>query len=67
MLFINANIYRSGKFVPGDLWVVDGKITDVPQKNAQVVDVAGNYLVPGFIDLQINGAFGCDFPKIPKV
>lgn len=31
----------------------------------EVLDGGGNYLVPGFIDLQINGGFGADFTADP--
>lgn len=31
----------------------------------EVLDGGGNYLVPGFVDLQINGGFGADFTADP--
>ena len=33
---------------------------------AQKIDIEGNYLVPGFIDLQVNGGFGEDFSANPN-
>lgn len=33
---------------------------------AEVVDAHGRFLVPGFIDLQVNGGFGYDFTTAPE-
>lgn len=47
-----------------DLFVEDGMITAIrPQAHAmdeKVVDLEGNYLAPGFIDLHVHGAMGRD-------
>ena len=47
-----------------DLVVRDGKIAEVRvranQPGERVVDLAGNYLAPGFVDLHIHGAIGRD-------
>lgn len=63
--FINAKIFRNGHFTEGDLWVENGRVSYAPHKQPEIIDVEGNYLVPGFIDLQINGSFGVDFTSNP--
>lgn len=49
----------------GTLLVENGRIAQIgtitPPKEANIIDAEGNYLAPGFIDLQLNGAFGYDF------
>ncbi|MFJ9147068.1 N-acetylglucosamine-6-phosphate deacetylase [Streptomyces sp. NPDC102270] len=42
--------------------IVDGtRITAIAPENAQVIDVTGNYLVPGFVDLHNHGGGGASF------
>ncbi|KAG0203168.1 hypothetical protein BGX28_004459 [Mortierella sp. GBA30] len=66
---INCRILRDHKIVANDaIWIQAGKIIDphkffwyqkrLPDK---VLDAAGFLVVPGFIEAQINGAFGVDF------
>lgn len=51
-----------GEFAETTLQVADGKIVDLaPGLDAHADFFAEGYLIPGFIDLQINGAFGYDF------
>eukprot|EP00039_Didymoeca_costata_P018831 m.335159 g.335159 ORF g.335159 m.335159 type:complete len:412 (-) comp17527_c0_seq1:1243-2478(-) len=66
--FINCRLLRKGELKHEDLWVLDGKIID-PQawffnkrtKADTVVECNNCILAPGFLDVQINGAFGIDF------
>ncbi|OQR92274.1 n-acetylglucosamine-6-phosphate deacetylase [Achlya hypogyna] len=68
----NVRVLRGGKLVPTFLWVENGKIMDpqarfwrastAPEYGPQrVVDGRGLIVAPGFLDIQINGAYGHDF------
>ncbi|KAG0320088.1 hypothetical protein BGZ97_000781 [Linnemannia gamsii] len=72
----NCKILRDHKIVEHDaIWIQGGKIID-PHKffwyqkrlPDQVLDAGGLLVVPGFIEAQINGAFGVDFsvPSDPE-
>ncbi|GFS46608.1 n-acetylglucosamine-6-phosphate deacetylase [Trichonephila inaurata madagascariensis] len=70
--FHNCTILRDGHIMREDLWVRDSKIVNpepVFYDEKVIADLkidCGNALiVPGFIDLQINGGFGFDF-STPK-
>jgi N-acetylglucosamine-6-phosphate deacetylase len=62
MILSNARLIlpdgiRDGLEVVG----ADGKISEVRQRsNTEAIDLGGNYLAPGFIDLHIHGAVGRD-------
>ncbi|KAF9439197.1 putative N-acetylglucosamine-6-phosphate deacetylase [Entomortierella beljakovae] len=65
----NCRILRDHKIVEKDaIWIQDGKIID-PHKffwyqkrlPDEVLDAQGLIVSPGFIEAQINGAFGVDF------
>ena len=66
---INARLLKNHEIVEGSyLWFQNGKIID-PQslffdhlRDAdKIIDAKGQLVVPGFIDTQINGAYGIDF------
>src|SRR4029434_2124069 len=65
MIFTNSRlIFRDGTQEGLELVVEKGKITAIREhSNAsanEVLDLHGNYLAPGFIDLHVHGALGQD-------
>lgn len=72
--FTNCLLVHGNKLVNEDLWIssISGKIlsgqeTLFEHRTApdKVVDLGGRILSPGFIETQMNGAFGFDFSVIP--
>ncbi len=61
--FKNGRILRNHRFVDEELWVVNGKISSKQPRVDEEIDLQGRILAPGYIDLQINGAFGIDFSE----
>lgn len=73
--FHNCKLFRNGKFIhPSNeekLWVRDGRVLDPfeifygEKQRAHIhVDCENLILAPGFLDIQLNGAFGVDFTTI---
>ena len=71
----NATIYTPDQIIENGALLVGGsQIVDVfPEANGvrwnsqvTVIDATGLHLVPGFIDLQLNGAMGQDFTTDPR-
>lgn len=63
MLIKNCNIIYLDKIEKGSVLVEDGKIKEINPSNVnntEVIDAEGLYLSPGFIDVHIHGAGGCD-------
>src|ERR1700730_17629404 len=65
MIFKNGLlIFPNGVREGLDLLVEDGMITGIrpqaPAMGEKIVDLEGNYLAPGFIDLHVHGAMGRD-------
>lgn len=64
----NGELFIGNKFYKGKVLIFENdKIVDIVDENskiyegAEVIDANGNYVVPGFIDLQLNGCGGVLF------
>lgn len=64
MILINARcIFPDGIRDGLEVAVADGKIAEIRERTDSdkgTVDLAGNYLAPGFIDIHVHGALGRD-------
>ncbi|MGH3440827.1 MAG: N-acetylglucosamine-6-phosphate deacetylase [Nitriliruptorales bacterium] len=70
-----GQVLLDGELRPADLVVRDGVVAEIappapggphePSDGASVLDVAGQVVAPGFVELQINGAHGHDFTSDP--
>jgi len=65
MIFTNARLIFPDGIRDGlELVARDGRIAEIRQQTAwttnEIVDLGGNYLAPGFVDLHIHGALGRD-------
>ena len=63
MLFKNANLFLDGRFRHGSFRVEDGRfaeiLTDTPAEDG--IDLAGQYIIPGLVDVHTHGNSGADF------
>lgn len=71
LTILNADVLTPFEYVEQCGVVVEnGRITAINSNIDQhsqgtIIDASGLYLVPGFIELQINGGFGCNFTEDP--
>lgn len=60
----NGRIINEGKIIEGKNVIIDGSkivsISDHIPEGAEAIDARGNFVSPGFIDIHIHGAQGCD-------
>lgn len=72
--FTGGYLVKGNGLVEEDLWIssITGKILcsqevfyDYHVVPDEVIDLKGKILAPGFIDVQLNGAFGFDFSTVP--
>ncbi|KAJ5153516.1 carbohydrate esterase family 9 protein [Penicillium canariense] len=65
----NARLATGDRLVSGDLWCDPEAGVFVPPPNpaspASAIDLQNRIVAPGFLDLQINGAYGFDFSEDP--
>ncbi|MEN8114380.1 MAG: N-acetylglucosamine-6-phosphate deacetylase [Actinomycetota bacterium] len=71
MLLRNGRVLTPGGIAVADLVVNDGRITAIAPgaaagDGATVIDAGDLLVVPGYIDIQINGGFGHDFTQNPE-
>lgn len=63
MLIKNCNIIYLDRIEKGSILIEDGKIKEINPTNFDsdyILDANGLYISPGFIDVHIHGAGGCD-------
>jgi N-acetylglucosamine-6-phosphate deacetylase len=72
--FTNCRLVKGDELLEQDLWVssATGKILRSQEVFYEqhvipdtTIDLRGRIISPGLIDVQLNGAFGCDFSSIP--
>ena len=73
--FTNCRLVKGNNLIDEDLWIssvtgkiVNGQETIYGNRTApdRVIDLGGRILSPGFIDVQLNGAYGFDFSVVPE-
>ena len=61
---INGKIITPDKILLDKALIFEDKkitqITDTPPADAQIIDAAGNWVAPGFVDVHIHGSMGAD-------
>ncbi|RAL63114.1 hypothetical protein DID88_004197 [Monilinia fructigena] len=73
--FTNCRLLKGESLITQDLWVSSSTGKIIQSQEAfygqfcvpdETIDLGGRIISPGFIDAQLNGAFGFDFASIPE-
>ena len=72
VLFLNGKIFTGQRWWREASVLVDDKVikkvsTNISEKDAEQIDLEGDLLVPGFIDLQLYGGLGKLFGEHPSI
>ena len=69
----NAFVMQEDKFITANLLLENGVIIDISDtvsppesEDALIIDMSGNYALPGFIDIHTHGALGIDVARANK-
>lgn len=60
----NGQVAIGGELGSAEIHFSDGLFVDEPADD-RTIDLASHIVSPGFVDIQINGGFGCDFTQDP--
>jgi len=63
-VFTNGTLILPDRLTQRDLAIESGRILAIGpalQRSSRVIDLAGSYLAPGFVDLHVHGGDGADF------
>jgi len=58
---IHGKVISGGSIVERDVYINNGRIVPFVSQPDEIVDAAGKYVSPGFIDLHVHGGAGHDF------
>ena len=62
MLFTNANLFIDGRFQRGAFRVENGRFAEItPDAAGDGIDLHGQYVIPGLVDIHNHGNSGADF------
>ena len=54
LILKNGFVYENGEFLKKDLYVKNGDFSETPPKEAEILDICGKYVFPGFCDVHVH-------------